>query len=150
MSEEEKEQIEDYKDRYLRALADYDNLKKRTNFEKDQFVQYANENLILDILPIMDGFIRAIDVAEKSNISQEILKGLALVKRQLQDNLKKHGVSPIEAINKPFDPNLHEAILQKEDPGPENMNLEEIQTGYTLNNKVIRPSMVIVSKKGGK
>lgn len=148
MSEEEEK--EDYKDRYLRALADYDNLKKRTNFEKDQFVQYANENLILDILPIMDGFIRAIDAAEKSKIPEDILKGLALVKRQLQDNLKKHGVSPIEAINKPFDPNLHEAILQKEDPGPENMNLEEIQTGYTLNNKVIRPSMVIVSKKGGK
>ena len=76
-----------------------------------------------------------------------MIKGLALIKRQLEDVLKKHGVAEIEAIGKPYDANLHEAILQKEHSGPEGIILEEMQKGYTLHGRVIRPSMVIVSKK---
>ncbi|MDI6731975.1 MAG: nucleotide exchange factor GrpE, partial [Candidatus Margulisbacteria bacterium] len=68
---------------------------------------------------------------------------------QIEDTLKKHGVSEIEALGKTYDPNMHEAILQKEQDGPEGMNIEELQKGYTLNGRVIRPAMVIVSKKKG-
>jgi molecular chaperone GrpE len=142
-----KEAVEENKNKWLRALADFDNYKKRMAIEREQFVQFANENLITETLPILDGFIRAMDAASQMKAGAEMIKGLALIKRQLEDVLKKHGVLEIEAIGKPYDANLHEAILQKEDKGPEGIILEEMQKGYTLHGRVIRPSMVIVSKK---
>jgi molecular chaperone GrpE len=143
-----KEELEETKNRLLRALADFDNYKKRAAIEREQFVQFANETLISDLLPIIDGFARAMDAAEKIKAGEEMIKGLALIKRQVEDILKKHGVDEVEALGKPYDPNLHEAILQKEDKGPEGVIIEEMQKGYTLHGRVIRPSMVIVSKKG--
>ena len=144
-----KEQVEEYKNKYLRALADFDNYKKRSAIEREQFVQFANETLISELLPIIDGFGRAMEAAEKMDAGQEMLKGLALIKRQLEDVLKKHGVLEVEALGKPYDPNIHEAILQKAHEGPEGVIIEEMQKGYTLHGRVIRPSMVIVSKKQG-
>ncbi|MBN3032653.1 MAG: nucleotide exchange factor GrpE [Candidatus Saganbacteria bacterium] len=138
-----KEQLEETKNRLLRALADFDNYKKRAALERDQFVQFANAGLITALLPILDGFDRAL----KHKAGAEMTKGLALIKKQLEDVLRKHGVMEIEALGKPYDANLHEAILQKEHSGPENMIIEEMQKGYTLHGRVIRPSMVIVSKK---
>jgi len=145
-----KEQLEESKNKLLRALADFDNYKKRVAFEREQFVQFANETLITEILPIIDGFARAMEAAEKIKAGEEMIKGLALIKRQLEDVLKKHGVVEIEAAGKPYDANLHEAILQKEHEGPEGIIIEEMQKGFTLHGRVIRPSMVIVSKKGVK
>jgi molecular chaperone GrpE len=142
-----KEQLEETKNRLLRALADFDNYKKRAAIDRDQFVQFANEALITELLPIIDGFNRALAASKKSKAGEEMTKGIALVKKQLEDILKKHGVVEIEALGKPYDANLHEAILQKEHSGPENMIIEEMQKGYTLHGRVIRPSMVIVSKK---
>ncbi|MFH1826116.1 MAG: nucleotide exchange factor GrpE [bacterium] len=141
-----KEKI-DYKDKYLRALADLDNYKKISAREKQQFAQFANENLILELLPVMDNFGRAMQAAEKSNAEEDMMKGLALIKKQLEDVLKKHGAEEIEALGKAFDPNFHEAILQQEHDGPEGQVIEEAQKGYKLKGKVIRPAMVIVSKK---
>lgn len=145
-----KEALEDKQNKLLRALADFDNYKKRSALDREQFVQFANEGLISELLPILDGFGRAMDASKKSKVGEEMTKGLALIKRQLEDVLKKYGVVEIEALGKPYDPNLHEAILQKEHKGPENVIIEEMQKGYTLHGRVIRPSMVIVSKKGGK
>lgn len=142
-----KEQLEEQKNKLLRALADFDNYKKRVALEQEQFVRFANETLITELLPILDGFGRAMEAAEKVNAGEEMVKGLALIKRQLADVLKKHGVEEIEALNKPYDANVHEAILQKEHDGPEGVIIEEMQKGYTLHGRVIRPSMVIVSKK---
>ena len=142
-----KEQLAETKDKYLRSLADFENYKKRMTLDKEQFVQFANENLISEVLPIVDGFGRAMDAAKKINAGEEMMKGLALIKKQLEDVLKKHGLEEIEALNKPYDPNVHEAIMQKEHDGPEGMVIEEVQKGYTLRGRVIRPSMVIVSKK---
>jgi len=144
-----KEAVEENKNKWLRALADFDNYKKRMVIEREQFVQFANETLITEILPILDGFGRAMAAAGKMKAGEEMTKGLALVKRQMEDVLKKHGVLEIEALGKAYDANLHEAILNKEDKGPEGIILEEMQKGYTLHGRVIRPSMVIVSKKGG-
>jgi molecular chaperone GrpE len=141
-----KEELTETKNRLLRALADFDNYKKRAALEREQFVQFANEALIAELLPILDGFDRAL----KHKASAEMTKGLALIKKQLEDALKKHGVQEIEALGQPYDPNLHEAILQQEHKGPEGVILEEMQKGYTLHGRVIRPSMVIVSKKGAK
>jgi molecular chaperone GrpE len=137
-----KEQLEETKNRLLRALADFDNYKKRSAPDREQFVQFANEALITELLPILDGFGRAL----QHKASAEMTKGLALIKKQLEDVLLKHGVKEIEAVGKPYDPNLHEAILQKEHKGPEGVIIEEMQKGYTLHGRVIRPSMVIVSK----
>lgn len=145
-----KEELEETKNRLLRALADFDNYKKRSAIEREQFVQFANETLITKLLPVIDGFGRAMEAAAKIKAGGEMIKGLALIKRQLEDVLKKHGVVEIEAFGKPYDPNLHEAILNKEDKGPEGVIIEEMQKGYTLHGRVIRPSMVIVSKKGEK
>lgn len=142
-----KEQAEENKNKYLRALADFDNYKKRMTIEREQFVQFANETLISELLPVIDGFIRAMDAAEKAKAGQEIIKGLALIKKQFEDALKKHGVEEIEALGKAYDANVHEAIMQKEHEGPEGVIIEEMQKGYTLHGRVIRPSMVIVSKK---
>jgi molecular chaperone GrpE len=137
-----KQQLEETKNRYLRALADFDNYKKRAALDREQFVLFANEALITELLPILDGFGRAMEHAP-----EEVTKGIALVKKQLEDVLKKHGVVEIAALGKPYDPNLHEAILQKEHKGPEGVIIEEMQKGYTLHGRVIRPSMVIVSKR---
>jgi len=144
-----KEQLEEHKNKLLRALADFDNYKKRVAIEREQFVQFANETLISELLPVIDGFARAMDAAQKVQAGEEMIKGLALIKKQLEDVLKKHGVEEIEALGKPYDANVHEAILQKEHEGPENIIIEEMQKGYSLHGRVIRPSMVIVSKKGG-
>lgn len=135
-------QLEETKNRLLRALADFDNYKKRSAIDRDQFIQFANEALITELLPILDGFTRAMEHAP-----EEVTKGIALVKKQLEDILKKHGVVEIAALGKPYDANLHEAILQKQHSGPEGIIIEEMQKGYSLHGRVIRPSMVIVSKK---
>lgn len=144
-----KEQVEEYKNKFLRALADFDNYKKRTALEREQFIRFANEGLISETLPIVDSYGRAIAAAEKVKASEEMIKGLALIKKQLEDVLKKQGVEEIEALGKAYDANVHEAIMQKEHEGPEGVIIEEVQKGYTLHQRVIRPSMVIVSKKGG-
>ena len=149
MKKEKKKQTKEadqFKQQLLRALADFDNYKKRTAVEREQFVQFANETLIKELLPVIDNFSRAMAAAEKVNAGEEMNKGLALIKKQLEDVLKKHGAEEIEALGKPFDPNFHEAILQQEDDGPEGIVIEEALKGYALRGRVIRPAMVIVSK----
>lgn len=142
-----KEQLEEKNNRLLRALADFDNYKKRSAIDRDQFVQFANEMLISELLPIIDGFNRAMEAGKKHKSGEDMMKGIALIRKQLEDVLIKHGVKEIEALGKLYDANLHEAILQKEHSGPEGVIIEEMQKGYTLHGRVIRPSMVIVSKK---
>ena len=141
------QQIEEYKNKYLRALADFDNFKKRMAVEKEQFAQFANEKLILELLPVVDGFDRATATIKQAKASAEVQDGLALIKKQLESVLKKHGAEEIDAKDKPFDPNFHHAVLQQEDDGPEDMVIEQAQKGYNLNGKLIRPAMVVVSKK---
>jgi molecular chaperone GrpE len=141
-----KSELAENRNKLLRALADFDNYKKRSALEREQFVQFANESIISEILPVLDGFGRAIESAEQTKASDEMIKGIALIKRQLEDVLKKHGVMEIAALGQPYDANLHEAILIKEHKGPEGIIIEEMQKGYTLHGRVVRPSMVIVSK----
>lgn len=142
----EPDELAETKNKLLRALADFDNYKKRVAADREQFLQFANEALIIELLPIIDGLGRAMN----HDASEEMTKGIALIKKQFEDILKKYGVSEIEVLGKPYDPHFHEAVLQKEAPGPEGVVIEEMQKGYILNSRVIRPSMVIVSKKGEK
>lgn len=141
-----KEPAEEYKNRYLRALADLENYKKRTNLEKEEMAKYANESLVKELLPALDGFAKALEHADKMK-DEEIVKGIALVQKLFEDALKKAGVEEISAVGKPYDPHMHEAIYMKESGQQPGIVMEEAQKGYTMRGRLIRPAMVIVSKK---
>ncbi len=143
---EKEKAIEEQKNKYLRALADLDNYKKRSNLEKDELVRYSNSLMASELLPVIDGFSRAMDFAKKSG-SDDLIKGLALIRKQVEDVLNKFGVKQIESLGKPYDPNLHEAILMKESDKEPGIVLEEMQKGYTMHERLLRPAMVIVSKR---
>lgn len=140
-----KKELEETKNKLLRALADFDNFRKRAAVEKEELSKFGNESMAKDLLPVLDGFGKALEHVNTEE-KDELVKGLALIKKQMEDALTKYGVSPIEALNKQYDPNFHEAILMKESNENKGMIIEEMQAGFIMNGRVIRPSMVIVSK----
>jgi molecular chaperone GrpE len=142
---EKEKLIEEQKNKFLRALADLDNYKKRVSLEKDELIRYSNELLVKELLPVLDGFTKAIDFARQSN-SDDLIKGIALIKKQIEDAISKFGVKEIESVGRPYDPTLHEAILMKGSEKAPGIILEEVQKGYTMHERLIRPAMVIVSK----
>ncbi len=142
--------IGEQKKQILRLMADFDNFKKRAEKEREDIICFSNEVLIVSLLPILDNFDRAMKHVDASRVEgeeDELLKGFALIKKQMEDLLSKAGVTAIDAVGKKFDPFYHEAILTKESPMDEGTVIEEMQKGYLLRDKVIRPSMVIVAKK---
>lgn len=131
------------KDKYLRLFAEYDNYRKRTSKEKMESYGDATAKTISEILPIIDNFERAIEVPCSDENYQ---KGIEMIFSQLMDIIKKIGVQEIEALNKPFDPNLHNAIKQVENEELEsNIVCEVFQKGYKLGDRVIRHAMVSVN-----
>jgi molecular chaperone GrpE len=145
-AEEKNGQLEEMKNKYLRALADLDNYKKRANLEKEEIAKFANETIIRELLPVLDGFAKAIEFAERSN-TNDLKKGIALLKKLIEDAFAKFGVAAVGSICKHYDPHVHEAMFMKESDGEAGIVLEEAQKGYTLHGRLIRPAMVIVSKK---
>jgi molecular chaperone GrpE len=139
---EEHKDTTELNNKYLRALADLDNYRKRANIEKEEIAKFSNESLIKELLPVLDGFEKAIEHAK----SDELIKGIALIKKQVEDALAKFGVQEVEALNKKYDPNFHEAILIKGSEKEPGTVIEQMQKGYTLHGRLIRPAMVIVSK----
>jgi len=138
-----------YKDLYLRAFAEQENIKKRLEREKDEIVKFANENLIKELLTVLDNLERAIDHAEKGENNQEsVIEGIRMTCQSFKDILKKFGVQPVAALGEKFDPQFHEAAMQEEDPNKEEGTIiKEIQRGYLLKDRLIRPAMVVVSKR---
>lgn len=141
-------ELEEYKTRFTRLSADFQNYRKRIEKEKSEIFKFGSEKIVTDILPVIDNFERAIQSASSTNEESEgLLDGIQLIFKQLVDVLGKHGVEEIEAIEKEFDPNLHHAVMQDECEDVEaNIVTDVFQKGYTLNSKVIRPSMVKVAK----
>jgi molecular chaperone GrpE len=137
----------EYWDRVLRLQADFDNIRKRFEKDKQDFTKFANEGIILELLIILDDLERTIELAQsKEHASPVFLKGIEMILAHLYDLLKAHGVRPIEAEGKIFDPNFHEALMQVENKDlPEHTVVEELQKGYLLNDRVIRTSKVKVS-----
>lgn len=132
--------------RLLRLQAEYDNFKKRSQKEKEADRKYKSQDLITDMLPALDNFDRALQV-EVTDATSSFYEGISMVYRQLQDALKSQGVEVIESAGSEFDPNLHHAVMQVEDADVEsNTVVEELQKGYMLKDKVIRPAMVKVNK----
>ncbi|SKC79667.1 nucleotide exchange factor GrpE [Maledivibacter halophilus] len=142
-----KAELEDYKNRYMRLSADFQNFKRRFEKEKNDIYKFGCEKIVLDLLPVIDNFERAIESGEENNESDGMLDGIKMILKQLMDVLNKHGVEEIEALEKEFDPNFHHAVMQEECEGiDDNIVTKVLQKGYMLNSKVVRPSMVIVSK----
>ncbi|HPC86956.1 MAG TPA: nucleotide exchange factor GrpE [Smithellaceae bacterium] len=145
----EKEAKENY-DRYLRAAADLENYRKRAARERADIIKYGKEDLIRDILPFLDSLDRALEHKDTDD-AQAFREGVALIQEQLLCCLKKHGVEKIESVGTDFDPNLHEALMQMESPDHEdNQVMSEMEKGYLLNGRLIRPSRVCVCKNTGK
>jgi molecular chaperone GrpE len=146
---QEAEQLKEYKEKILILQADFDNYRKRLEREKLEFVRYANESLIAELLNVVDDLERTLELAqEKHEDFSAFLKGVEMILAHLYDLLKKYGLTPIEAKGNMFDPDYHEALLKIEtDECPEDTVVEEMQKGYMLNDRVIRTAKVKVSKK---
>ena len=148
LEEKEKEAAANY-DKYLRTLADLENYKKRAIREKGDIIKYGNEDLIKDILPFVDSLDRALE--HSTGDVQAFKDGVALIQEQLLCCLKKHGVERIETAGLNFDPNFHEALMQLEsDQHEDNKIVSEMEKGYLLNGRLLRPSKVCVCKKTNK
>ncbi len=140
-------QLEEEKERCLRLSAEFENLRKRTQKEKEEFVKYANEKLILELIDIMESFERGLENTKGSNNKEKLIQGMELIYKQLKNVLEKNGLVPIKALGEKFDPYKHEAMMQTpSDDNEEGTILEEFARGYMLNNKVIRYSKVRVSR----
>jgi molecular chaperone GrpE len=142
----EKKAAENY-DKYLRAVAELENYKKRAAKEKADAIAYGNEHLIRDILPIIDSLDRAAEHSCNAGDLAAFKEGFNLVKEQLLCCLEKHGVEKIEAVGADFNPNLHDALLQVESEEQKNNKIiEEIEKGYLLKGRLLKPSKVTVGK----
>ncbi len=139
-------ELKDVTNRNLRLQADYDNFRRRTREEKAQERNLRAQELVQDLLPVLDNFKRALDVEVETDEAKGLKQGMEMVQRQLWDAIKKEGVEEVEAMNQPFDPNLHQAVMQDVVEGvAPNTVVEVFQAGFSLNGKVIRPAMVKVS-----
>lgn len=146
----EVEKAKEYSDRLLRFQADVDNTRKRLEKEKQDFLKFANEGIIVELLNILDDLERTVELAQtKHEDLKAFLKGVEMILAHFYDLLKEYGVKPIAAEGKIFDPNFHEALMQEDNKEvPEHTILEEMQKGYLLNDRVIRTAKVKVSKSG--
>lgn len=146
-SEDSAAEVAELKDQLLRLHAEQDNFRKRTAREQASFRKYANEGLIKDLLPQIDNLERALEHGRESTPDDPLLQGLEMTLKGLLDALEKHGVAVVESVGQQFDPNLHEAMMQQDDPEAEqNTVLAEHQRGYLLHDRLLRPAMVVVSK----
>uniref|UniRef100_A0A7C5Z2I9 Protein GrpE n=1 Tax=Caldicellulosiruptor owensensis TaxID=55205 RepID=A0A7C5Z2I9_9FIRM len=145
--EEKEREVEEYKSLCQRIAADFDNYKKRIAKDKENMYYEVVADVVGKLLPIVDNFERAIDSAKSSkDTNDELLKGLEMIKKQIDDIFSKLGVEPIEALNKEFDPYLHNAIMHVEDERyGKNIVIEEFQKGYKIKDRVIRYSLVKVA-----
>jgi molecular chaperone GrpE len=156
------EQLEDLKaraakadeswERLLRTTADFDNFKKRASRERTEAIQFANSSLIQKLLPVMDSFEMALAAAQTARDEKmsSLQAGIVMVQSQLRSALLEAGVEEIDAMGKPFDPTLHEAVSQQDTADvPEGQVVQQIRKGYKLRERLLRPAAVVVARKPG-
>jgi molecular chaperone GrpE len=137
-------------ERFLRSQAELDNFRKRVQREREEDRRYASLPVVRDLLPVIDNLRRALDAASSTGESGNLRQGIELVLQQLEGVLTRHGAQSIPAVGQPFDPHLHEAVQQA--PSAEHPPLtvlQELERGYTIQDRVVRPSKVIVSAGSG-
>lgn len=142
-----KEELEAEQNKYLRLLADYDNFKRRTQKDREISAKFRSQSLLTDLLPVLDNFERALAVEAKSDDAISIMKGVEMVQKSLHEAVKREGLEEVKAVGEPFDPNFHQAVMQEKDENAEpGTVLQELQKGYTLKGRVLRPAMVKVNE----
>jgi molecular chaperone GrpE len=135
-------------DKYLRLVAEFENHKKRTAKDWDQYLQFANDELLKEWLPVADNIERALRHAEESKAPAAVVEGWALILKQCQEVLGRTGVTAIDSVGRPFNPELHQAIAQREvNDAEDGMILEEAQRGYLMKGRLLRPALVTVAKR---
>ena len=139
------ERLKDTHDRLLRTAAEFDNFKKRAQKEKEDVQKFGVERLLKDFLPVLDNLERALDHAEQHDPKQ-VIEGVKLVQKLFETTLAKHGVVGFSAVGKPFDPSVHEALMQQESDAPPGTVVSEMAKGYKLNDRLVRPAAVVVAK----
>lgn len=141
-------ETEQNRDLYLRARADMENLRKRAQRDREEFARFANEGLLKEIIPVLDNLERAVEHAGGNGDQGEaLLQGVEMTISQFAKVLEKFNVKPVEAKGQPFDPSLHEAVGHLESAElPPNTVAQELQKGYLLHDRLLRPSLVLVSK----
>jgi molecular chaperone GrpE len=148
-TEQSEEEFQELNDKYLRLYAEFETYKRRVNKDKEELIKYGNEVLLNELLPIIDSLELALKHAS-DDVSEGIVQGVEITLKELNKTLEKFGLRPIEADGRPFDPSVHHAMTQViRDDVEENTVTEEFRKGYMLKEKVLRPSLVAVSKKSG-
>ena len=155
LEENLRDEIEQLRDEKLRLLADMENLRKRSDRDRMDSIRYGNINFARDILSLGDNLSRALDAipkdAEKTDTITNLINGLRMVQREFTSILEKHGIKKIEALNQRFDHNFHQAMMEIEsEEVEEGIVIQEIQSGYNMHDRLLRPSMVGVAKKPNK
>ena len=146
--EQEQTKSAEYLDNWRRAAADFSNYKKRAEKESGEMSKFLNATLIARLLPVLDDFDRAMQTIPENLRGLTWIDGVVLISRKMQMVLEAEGLKPIEAVNKPFDPTIHEAVIHEEtDQAEDGTVIAELQKGYRLNERVLRPTMVKVAKK---
>ena len=140
-----KEKLDEATNGWKRALADYENYKKRSEEDKKELVQYASENLILEILPVLDNFQSAYKALPKDLEGNAWAEGIKYIKVQLEDVLRNNGVEKLKTVGEKFDPEVHEAVEKIKSKDKKNIVVEEVVRGYKMGNRVIRAAKVKVS-----
>lgn len=139
--------LDEKENKLLRLQADFDNYRRRVKLDQEAAEKYRAQNLVSDILPSLDNFERALKVEANDEQTKSLLQGMDMVYRGLVEAIKKEGVDIIESVGQQFDPHLHQAVMQVDEPTVEpNVIVEEFQKGYKLKDRVIRPSMVKVNQ----
>jgi len=144
--EQLRKQAEENYQRFLRVQADFDNFRRRSLKEREEMAKYASMKLVEQLLPVIDNFDRAISSSKTTNDFDALAKGVEMIFRQLQQILADEGLKPMETVGQPFNPEFHQAVAQVEsEEHEEGIVVEELQKGYMLKDKVLRPAMVKVS-----
>ena len=148
--ESKEEELSQAHDRLLRVSAEFDNYKKRSARETDEFRKYANQALLKEFLPVVDNLELAISSTDgKREIDKSLVEGLEITRKEILKVLEKFNVKPVEAVGTPFDPEFHEAVMRQEsDEYAENTVISEFQKGYLIHDRLLRPAMVVVASPG--
>lgn len=146
--EAKEKELKDTYDRLLRTTAEFENYKKRMAREMDEFRKYANQSLLRELLSIVDHIELALQAAGGAGSEKTIADGLGLTLKELMRILEKFNVTPVESTGQPFNPEVHEAILREHsDSLPENAVVREMQKGYMINGRLLRPALVAVAAR---